>query len=67
MIPRLLWKVWIIHMYGFRYRYNLGHSVVSLYGDMSYFSRVKRSDKVDVNQDESLTDLQTLIILLNFF
>ena len=36
---------------------------------MSYILAEKNEDKVDVNQDESLTDLQTLIkysFLLNF-
>ena len=39
------------------------------FGDMNYFSQKTNKDKVYVNQDESLTDLQTLIkysFLLNF-
>ena len=42
--------------------------LTNYFGDMSYFSREKRN-KVYVNQDESLTDLQILIkysFLLNF-
>ena len=42
--------------------------LTNYFGDMSYFSREKK-DKYYVNQDESLTDLQTLIkysFLLNF-
>ena len=35
--------------------------LTNYFGDMSYILAEKNEDKVDVNQDESLTDLQTLI------
>ena len=35
--------------------------LTNYFGDMSYILAEKNEDKVYVNQDESLTDLQTLI------
>ena len=43
--------------------------LTNYFGDMSYFSREKGEDKVYLNEDESLTNLQILIkysFLLNF-